>query len=208
MILPYDPTQSYVAVSYETTTFNDLKFLLKEKGITLNRVDPEVFISTQSDPDMLYVNMVIMDLALRRKVTEAIDRYNLRRFSYIHESVANWSELTGQGLLIFPFVGIMTDVVVNNDVIMYGHNGIAHRVQIGTGCIIDAYTMIAGSSVVGDFCHIRSRVTVYNKINISNDVIVAANSIIRKDITEPGVHATITRDKTVKLSSNSGPENG
>jgi acyl-[acyl carrier protein]--UDP-N-acetylglucosamine O-acyltransferase len=194
-------------VSYETTTYNDLKFLLATSGIPLTRIDPVAFINTAPDPSMLYVNMVTLDLALRKKVTETIDNLNLDRFNFIHESSAIWSKLSGKGLLIFPFVGIMTDVTINNDVILYGHNGIAHRTHIGTGCVIDAYTMIAGSSNIGDFCHIRSRVTVYDKVNVANDVIISANSIIRKDIVESGVYATITKDKTVKLRGRDGPEN-
>jgi carbonic anhydrase/acetyltransferase-like protein (isoleucine patch superfamily) len=200
MIIPHDSARCYVAVSYQTSTFNDLKFLLAQSGIDLTRIDPEVFLTTVPDSSNLYVNMVATDLTQRKKVTETIDAFNLDRFSYIHESAAIWSHLKGQGLLIFPFVGTMTDVVIGNDVIMFGHNGIAHGTHIGTGCIIDAYTMIAGSSKLGNFCRIRSRVTVYDKVTIADHVIVAANSTIRKDILKPGVYATIAREKTVKLA--------
>lgn len=202
MIIPYDTARSYVAVSYETTTYNDLKFLLGNQGIKLVRIDPNTFVNTIPDSSALYVNIVIQDLDLRKKVTETIDKHGLSRFSYIHESSTIWSDISGQGLLIFPFVAIMTNAVINNDVIMYGHNGIAHQTVIGTGCVIDAYTMIAGSSRLGNFCHIRSRVTIYDKITIADHVVVSADSVIRKDISQPGTYATIVREKTVKLSNN------
>jgi acetyltransferase-like isoleucine patch superfamily enzyme len=198
-MVDYDPALSCVAVSYNTTTFTDLEYNLAEAGIKLHRVDPGDFLSLPPDYSNQYINLVIRDLTEREQVSNYLDQHNLSRFSFIHDTSTVWVKNLGKGLFVYPYTLITTNIIVGNDVIFQGHTGIAHQVQIGTGSIIGGFNMISGSTVIGKFCLLYIRVSVYDKINICDRVVIGADSIIRKDITESGTYSTIFNQKTIKI---------
>jgi carbonic anhydrase/acetyltransferase-like protein (isoleucine patch superfamily) len=208
MIIPYNLSNSYVAVSYPTTTYDDLQWFLAEENVILERIDPDEFLNSAQDCSKFYINLVTRDFTQRQQITEFIDSNNLKRFSFFHKSATVLSKNVGAGVMLYPYVGIMTNSIVGNDVIAGGYVGIAHRAKIGLGSIIDSYAVVAGSSALGKYCHLHMRATVYDKINICDHVIVSAGSFIRKDIEEPGIYATIINQKMVKLDESKIIDNG
>jgi acetyltransferase-like isoleucine patch superfamily enzyme len=208
MIIPYNLSNSYAAVSYPTTTYNDLEFFLAEENIVLERIDPTNFFNSTPDPSKLYINLVTKDFSQRQQITDFLDNNNLTRFNYFHKTATVMSTNLGSGIMLYPFVGILTDSVVGNDVITGGYVGIAHQASVGTGSIIDSYAVVAGSSKLGKYCHLHLRTTVYDKVSICDHVIISAGSFIRKNITEPGIYATVINQKMVKLDESKIIDNG
>jgi acetyltransferase-like isoleucine patch superfamily enzyme len=208
MIIPYNPLSSYVAISYSTTTYDDLEFFLGEENIVLERIDPTNFFNSTPDPSKLYINLVVKDLMQRQQVTEFIDRNNLSRFSFLHNSVNIATKNIGSGLMFYHHSGTLTNAIIGNDIILGAFSGVAHYTQIGTGTIIDSYSVVAGNSVVGKFCHLHLRSTVYDKVKICDHTIIGAGSFIRKDITESGTYATVINQKMVKIHGSEVIDNG
>lgn len=90
---------------------------------------------------------------------------------------------------------IMHQAVVNADA------------KVGEGCIINTFANIEHDAVVGDFCHIStgvmvngnciigkgtflgSQAAIVNGISITEDCVIAAGAIVRKDIQIKGIHS-------------------
>ena len=51
MLSYYDLARSCVAISYDTTTYADLKYNLRTGGVEVGRVDPDEFINLSPDPN-------------------------------------------------------------------------------------------------------------------------------------------------------------
>jgi acetyltransferase-like isoleucine patch superfamily enzyme len=202
MIIPYDTNRSYVAISYDTATFNDLKTLFHLEGVELHRIDPDEFINSIPDTTALYINLVIKDMMHRKAVSEKLDQLHLDRFSFIHSAsiTSIVTENFGQGLFVYAYAAMQTASIVGNDIILFGWNGIGHRATIGNGCIFDAQSMTAGSAKIGNFCHLHSRAAIYDQVTVTDHVTIGANSVIRKDITKPGTYAVVFNQKLVKIT--------
>lgn len=66
---------------------------------------------------------------------------------------------------------------------------IAHNVHIGEHTAMAAMTGIAGSTVIGRRCLFAGKSGAVGHISICDDVIVAGQAYISKDVTEPGTYA-------------------
>lgn len=65
---------------------------------------------------------------------------------------------------------------------------IAHNVQIGKSTAISAQTGISGSTKVGDFCVFGGQVGLADHIELTDKVMVGAQSGIGKSVPKPGVY--------------------
>jgi UDP-3-O-[3-hydroxymyristoyl] glucosamine N-acyltransferase len=72
----------------------------------------------------------------------------------------------------------------------------------------NSYAAVAGSSKLGKYCHLHLRTTVYDKVSICDHVTISAGSFIRKNITEPGIYATVINQKMVKIDESKIIDNG
>ena len=85
--------------------------------------------------------------------------------------------------------GAIGDTVIENGVRIDNLCMIAHNVRIGEHTAIAATTAIAGSTVIGKRCLFAGRSGAVGHINVCDDVIVAAQTFLSKDVTEPGTYA-------------------
>jgi UDP-3-O-[3-hydroxymyristoyl] glucosamine N-acyltransferase len=85
--------------------------------------------------------------------------------------------------------GAIGDTVIEDGVRIDNLCMIAHNVRIGEHTAMAAMTAIAGSTVIGKRCLFAGRSGAVGHINICDDVIVAAQSFLSKDVTEPGTYA-------------------
>jgi len=192
---------SYAAVSFETTMFSDLASMMQDHGLDVMRLDPMEFLERQApEPDVSMINLVTMDKNLRRQITQHLDQLQQPRFSFYHKNNSYIGGELGPGNFLYPFVGVGTKTVVGKDTIIQAFNAIGHNVRIGDGTIIDCHCTISGSSVIGEFCHIHTRSMIYDKVSVCDDVEISNHAVIKKNITEAGTYATVTRSVTKKLS--------
>lgn len=184
------------AISYDTATFRDLKYFLKEEeSIEIDNIEPEEFFSTL-DNQYQYINLISNDTKLRAEISEHLDRHNLVRFTYIHPS-ASVSSTVGLGVLIYPNVTVYPNVVINNDIIIHANSAVGHQANIGQGTYISGGCMIGGSTNIGNYCYIGLSVTLYDKISIQDFINVAAGAIIKNNLLESGTYASVVLNKKI-----------
>lgn len=85
--------------------------------------------------------------------------------------------------------GAIGDTVIENGVRIDNLCMIAHNVHIGAHSALAGMTGIAGSTKIGKRCMFAGSSGAVGHITICDDVIVAAKSVLTKDVTEPGTYA-------------------
>ena len=98
---------------------------------------------------------------------------------------------------------IMTDALISNDVtigkgcIIYFKTIITHDCIIGDFVEISPNAKVLGNSKIGNYCQIGSNAVILPKITIGDNVIVAAGSVVTKDVPDntmiAGVPASIKK---------------
>lgn len=87
--------------------------------------------------------------------------------------------------------GTLDDTQIHNGVRLDNLIQVAHNVIIGEDSAIAASTAIAGSTVIGKRCMIGGMTGIIGHLNICNDVIIGAKSIVDRNITSPGMYTGI-----------------
>jgi UDP-3-O-[3-hydroxymyristoyl] glucosamine N-acyltransferase len=198
-MLIYNTDLPLVAISYDTVTFNDLKFYLKHNhSVELTRQDPEEFLKNSTNLSQ-YINLVIQDFDLRKEINKHLDSNHFDRFTFVHPDSSVQGADIGNGVMIYPGVIIYPDVKIKNDVIVHSATAIGHNTKIESGTYVSGGVIFGGGADIGNNCFIGLRATILDGIKIINDVTVSQGSTIKKDIGLSGVWATISRTKLVKL---------
>jgi len=110
----------------------------------------------------------------------------------------------GDNSFIGPFVEIQKGVLIGNNCKIQSHSFICELVTIGSNCFIGHGVMFINDTmrtgpangdrskwaktIIGDNVSIGSNATIL-PVEICNDVIIGAGSVITKNIHEPGVYA-------------------
>ncbi|KPK11046.1 MAG: hypothetical protein AMJ68_07315 [Acidithiobacillales bacterium SG8_45] len=99
--------------------------------------------------------------------------------------------------------GAITDTIIHQGVKIDNLVMIAHNVEIGENTAIAALAGVAGSATVGKRCSIGGQVGIFGHISLTDDVVVAATSLVRRSIKEPGVYsASVYADRLDKWQRN------
>lgn len=197
MILYADPTDLLFAISYDSTFLGDLRIFLGQEGRQLQQITPEEFLKL-SEPAGHYINLVTIDTALRKKITEHLDKINAQRFSFVHSSTTFFElQSIGPGVSVGPNSTVDRNTILTKDIIINPQSLIGHSTVVKTGSYISPGVIVSGSVEIGEFCYIGISTTIVDKIKITNFVKTGAATVVRKNITEPGVYTTI--NETIKL---------
>jgi len=85
--------------------------------------------------------------------------------------------------------GALSDTEIGPGTIIDNQVQIGHNVRIGKGAILIAQTGISGSATVGDHSVLAGKVGVTGHVHIGDRVVVMGDSVVTKDLTEPGRYA-------------------
>ena len=173
--------KEYLAISYETSTFQDLKHFLAQDNIVLNRISPEEF-EQKLASQFQYINLIIQDFETRKKVSFLLDKHKLDRFKYIHSSAVISSDNIGTGIFIYPNCCIYQNSKINSDVIIHANSAIAHNSTVGQGTFISGGVIIAGAVTIGKFCFFGIQSAVIEKLTICDNAVVGAKILIHKNL--------------------------
>jgi carbonic anhydrase/acetyltransferase-like protein (isoleucine patch superfamily) len=184
MIL-HNSNKQYYAISYDTQTFNSIQSFMSKENIELFRISPEDFIQLRSS-DNQYLNLVILDLNLRKQITELLDNANLDRFSYIHPSIDITNVSIDAGVVAFPNSTFYQNLRICKDVLVHSHSLISYNTEIGKGTVISPSVSIAGSVTVGNFCFLGISSTIIDHITIQNNIFISAGAVVTTNLLEPG----------------------
>ena len=111
----------------------------------------------------------------------------------------------GDHCFIGPFVEIQRGVVIGSGTKIQSHSFICELVTIGDNCVVAHGVMFINDTFqtggpaqgnrelwrdtyIGNRVSIGSNATIL-PVNICNDVVIGAGSVVTRDITEPGIYA-------------------
>jgi UDP-3-O-[3-hydroxymyristoyl] glucosamine N-acyltransferase len=76
----------------------------------------------------------------------------------------------------------LTDTTIEDGVKIDNSVHIAHNVSIGTGSLVMAHAMIAGSTRIGKRCWIAPSSVLRDRIRIGDDAMIGLGAIVTKDV--------------------------
>ncbi|MAZ08008.1 MAG: UDP-3-O-(3-hydroxymyristoyl)glucosamine N-acyltransferase [Rickettsiales bacterium] len=111
----------------------------------------------------------------------------------------------GDNCFVGPFVEVQRGVVIGSDTKIQSHSFICELVTIGDNCVVAHGVMFINDTFqtggpaqgnrklwrdtyIGNRVSIGSNATIL-PVNICNDVVIGAGSVVTRDITEPGIYA-------------------
>ena len=154
---------------------------------TVSVLHPDEFLAGNHSTDSKFLISVTRDKNLRQSLVEYVDTHNLERATYIHPSaVVDRQAIINGGVFIGPFAAVFNQAAVGKDCILAPYSMLSHSSTIGQGSIIHPGAMIAGSTNIGKYCLLGIRSTVIDKLEICDNVVVGAGSLVTKNITAPG----------------------
>jgi len=88
--------------------------------------------------------------------------------------------------------GALNDTVIEDGVKLDNHVQIAHNVHVGEHTVMSRGVGIAGSTRIGKNCLFGGMVGVRDHIEITDNVMITAMSIVTKSLTKPGSYSSTT----------------
>lgn len=95
----------------------------------------------------------------------------------------------GKGTVVMHHAFVNAGAKIGENVIINTFCNIEHGACIGDQCHISTGTMVNGDCKIGNDCFIGSQSVLANGISICSNVVVGAGSLVRKNITRPGVYS-------------------
>jgi UDP-3-O-[3-hydroxymyristoyl] glucosamine N-acyltransferase len=88
--------------------------------------------------------------------------------------------------------GALRDTVIEDGVKLDNHVQIAHNVHVGANTVMSNGVGVAGSTRIGKNCLIGGMTGIKDNIEITDDVIITAMSLVSKPLTSPGSYSSNT----------------
>ena len=95
----------------------------------------------------------------------------------------------GAGTVILHGAVVNADAVVGENCIINTFANVEHDAKIGSFCHISTGVMVNGNCKIGSRTFIGSQSTIMNGIEITEDCVISAGSLVRKDLTIKGTYA-------------------
>jgi len=170
----------------EATITRDFYNLISQTQ-SVDILHPDKLLAGEHPPDSKFLISVTRDKNLRQELINYLEQHSLPRTTYIHPSaVVDQHAIIEDGVFIGPFASVFNRARVCKDCIVGPYSMISHNSTLGQGSIMHPGAMIAGSTVVGQYCLLGIRSTIIDKLEICNNVVIGAGSLINKNILEPG----------------------
>lgn len=148
------------------------------------------YMETQNEPQVFQSAIKNVEFGKNCKVVEPVNIYGCK---------------IGDNNFIGPFVEIQKDVVIGNECKIQSHTFICELVTIGNNCFIGHGVMFVndlfsqggpaqGNKALWKETHIGNKVSIGSNatilpVNICDNVVIGAGSVVTKNITEPGIYA-------------------
>jgi UDP-3-O-[3-hydroxymyristoyl] glucosamine N-acyltransferase len=93
--------------------------------------------------------------------------------------------------------GTLGDTVIEDGVKIDNQVHIGHNVHIGAHTILAGCSAVAGSVKIGNRCRLGGRVGILDNLEITDDVHIAATSVVTRSIAEPGMYSSVVPAQSV-----------
>ncbi len=176
---------------YKINGIIDLKEKISEKILNYEIIASDDMLETLvKENNYFFITLgQIKNPNLRIKIYNKLKKLNVNIPIIVSPKarISNYSKIE-EGTIIMHNSIINSDSKVGKNCIINTGAIIEHDAKIGDFCHISTSTVINGNCEVGHNSFIGSRVVLFNGVKISSDVLVAAGSVVMKDIKEPGTY--------------------
>ena len=142
----------------------------------------------------------IKDASLRIKLHEKVLTVG-GRFATIIAPTAHVSKYAtvNEGTIIMHNAVVNADVTIGKGCIINTFANIEHDAIIGDYCHISTGAMVNGNCVVGNATFLGSQAVMVNGVSITTGCVIAAGSMVRKNIVLKGVYSDNPANLKIKL---------
>ncbi|MDH5734716.1 MAG: UDP-3-O-(3-hydroxymyristoyl)glucosamine N-acyltransferase [Gammaproteobacteria bacterium] len=88
--------------------------------------------------------------------------------------------------------GAVSDTIIEDGVKLDNHIQIAHGVKVGENTIMSNGVGVAGSTTIGKNCMVGGMTGIRDNIEITDNVMITAMSLVSKSLTKPGSYSSNT----------------
>lgn len=157
----------------------------KEKTQKVLRISvEELFEINHSDANFI---VTIEDRELHNKAIDYISKKHWNQLSVVMENCTIMPDVTiGQGVVIFPLCVVLSQTIIEDNVLIYAGSCIGHLIHIDKHTIIQGNCFIAGSVNIGQQCTLGLRSTVASHITIPPNTVLGSFSALTKSPEGPG----------------------
>jgi sugar O-acyltransferase (sialic acid O-acetyltransferase NeuD family) len=143
------------------------------------------------------VLIAIGDQNIRKKIVDELPK-DTEYYTYIDKRAYILDKPTiyiGKGSIITAGSILTTNIRIGEFNHINLNTTIGHDVIIGNYITTTPGVHISGETNIGNNCYFGCNSTVRNKINICDNVTIGMNSLVNKDIKEPGIYVGIPIQK-------------
>ena len=102
--------------------------------------------------------------------------------------VSKYAEI-GEGTVVMHHAFVNAGAKVGCNVILNTFSNIEHDAVIGNHCHISTGVMVNGEVHIGNNVFVGSQSVIHNCKTITDDVIIAAGTVVSKNLIKPGIYA-------------------
>lgn len=123
------------------------------------------------------------DGSARRRLRLALQAQGARFANFIDPAARVASPLEGtSNNILLGCLGISSNVVFGNDLLIHGFASIGHDVTLGDGVTVGAHAFIGGGASLGERCTVHPNASVLPNVRIGEGAVVGAGSVAIKDV--------------------------
>lgn len=136
----------------------------------------------QPEPEVSLV-MGIGSPKIKETVAELLEARGAKFFSFIHRtSIVGSNVFLGKGCVLCPNSILTCDVTLGDFVTINCFSGAGHDASIGSFSTLSAHVDITGFAKVGKGVFFGSRATVLPKVQIEDNAVIGAGSVVIKNV--------------------------
>lgn len=141
------------------------------------------------DPNKYLIMIAISDPKTREKIVDSLPK-KTKYFTFIHPTALIMSDdvKIGEGSFIGAYSILTTNIKLGLHTILNRGNQVGHDTIIGDYFSAMPGSIVSGNVKIGERCYLGTNSTIIEKKNISSDTLIGANSVVVKDIMQPGTY--------------------
>ncbi len=145
------------------------------------------------------------EYSLMVAVADPIDRYNIiqklpketKYFTWIHPTALLMGKIEiGEGSFIGAYSILTTNIKVGSHSILNRGNHIGHDCIIGNYFSAMPGSIVSGNVHIGNMVYLGTNSSIIEKKYLVHNIKIGANSVVIRDITEPGTYVGTPAKKT------------
>lgn len=146
-------------------------------------------LESYSPQDNDYFLIGVANIDFRKKVISILKSKNAKFYTLIHPSaIISSSAIIGEGCVISPYVVIGPKSIIGDFNHLTSYSFISHECRLGNNNILSS-AGICGRVSINDNNTFYIRSTVIPDVNIGNDVVLSAGSVLTRNANGPSLYA-------------------